>query len=1553
MTTHPIRPKSRRAQSRLATAPMARAIRAALVASAAALALSAPALALAGGKGADAPRATSACRTAATGTMIGTHLPVDDPSIVTGCVPPASVTAQAVSGGLATSSLADIAITGYGSVTGIVVQDADEADVSNDEVVDVVATGGAGDASAYAVSSLSGHFATLSNGASGDISASAASDGGNAMAVGAYASGWNATTLTNDGAISADADSVAGNASAYAAVVYGGPAGTGLMINGGEMNADASAGGYGAAQATAALVYSDVASFFNDASASATAAAGAGDADATGAHVGGSYSALYNYGSIEAQATSGSASASAIGAETYAYFSSTFYNGGDIGAIASSGDGDAYAAGASSVARYGGYADNTGSIAAAASGAQATAVGIANVSYLYALSTNEGSIEAVADGTLAPYGEYEAVATGLYNVSVIYDSIVDNTGAIAASATAIADIDGGDGFLVAKSVGARAINVSGLGGAVIQNGGTISGSSTTSQGYAGAWGAASEAGYGGLALIDNDGSIGADANTDVGSADTFGAYARSVGGEAAIINHGDISADSRAERGIRYVAVDYAYATGAKAFSLAYGSGSQASLDNEGGISAHASVEGGIAYSTGAQVYGAQASVHNAAGAAITAVSQADLFGGAFATALNAGGVYDVTVVNDGTLSAYGHASDYSTYYGASRALGVYAAAGMQGDASIVNNGDVMAHAVAEDGVTFFAAGAGAVGLKTYAKYDGIIENTGDVAAIAQSDLGVVAAYGAVDHGKYYSHVVNASGATILASATVGTLGSDQYAGRAATFGTEIFGAKHAVSYNAGSIVSEATVLPEGGVHEGPSIATAYGSFVEATFDGDLVNSGHIEASASADYGYASAYGGFVDDGYLGATHNAGTLAATARADHGNAFAVGSYTHALATQYLGCDYDGCHYAVVGGDAVAENAGDISAAARAHGGIGASYGIVAIGARSAGVANAGDVVARTDADSALAVGVIANSFYGDATVTNGGTIAAAAYGADATAIGVQLASSANAILDNSGRILALGDGERIAVSSGDTATASIANSGTIVGAIRTGNLDDSFDNAAGGTWQAIGDSGFGAGDDRLVNHGAIVMDDASILLGEAVAGNAFSNFGTLSASGDDTIDMGGAFAFGNDGLLRLADGIAGDALTIAGGLSGNGAIALDASPAGGTSDRVTIDGDVAATATQAIDVNLLDLPNAASTALPLVYVTGASGANNFTLGNVGYAADGFLTFGFGLGSGGEGIAGARAVSLDVEVTGLNDMGSLAASIAPAVQGLVAAQTGTWRARTGDGPRAGESGPTPWVRAFSSSGDIALAGTGSFGGDSIGLRQSSHGWELGLDARFSDRIAVGVLFGASDGEQRLRDGQGSNRLDAHTFGLYATWTGQRGSYLDLSQRWIGAKAELQAATGSHRTKASASAFNLEAGFTAWTVADARFVPQLQYTRSRVGDIAPIEGSQSSFAAGAGTSSRGRLGIGIERSFASGSVEWTPHASMSVVREFDGGYGYSINQGLSGETSAEGTGGMVELGIAGRAGRLSFSAGVDWIDGGAADGTLTSQATLRYRW
>jgi hypothetical protein len=1550
-----------------------------------------------------------------------------------------------------TSATAIVTGTGaynLGHASGIRASGYDAASVSNAGHIDASAIANTGDVTTYGAVSSSYHLAYLNNDAYGIIDASAETLDGNALGVGAMASGWDAATLTNYGAISALATTANGNAQAYAAVADGTYAGIALLINGGDLSAEASTGAGGTASAAGAFAYGNVASIFNDANSSAIATAGeGGTALASGARGYGEYTAVSNYGALTANASADGGIAMAKGADSFGYLGSSIYNVGDIVASASAAGGDATAMGSYSLGViFSSYTTNNGTITANASGASADALGALNAA-LYlgdAITTNDGSINAIAEGGVAPYGEAEATAIGVYNFAQYYDSIVNNSGSISATAVAIADISGTYGFLQAKAIGAQALAAYGYGETSIVNTGDIQSSAFTSQGYASAWGAVAQAGMYGSVSIQNDSQIAGYAHTDVGVSNVIGAYTVSLGGTSQIVNHGDIIAIADSERGIVNVTVNYADATAVQAFGLY---GGEAVVDNFGNIQANARILGGIGYATGVSAYGAYTSINNAAGANITATVDAELFGGAFATAINASGTYRVDIVNDGSITAYGHANAHSEgaygFYGAAGAGGIYASASLYGDVMVANNGDINAIAIAENSVSWAQGGAGASGVNVYAKYDASIVNAGDINAIADSQFGNVAAYGAVARGKYSSHIVNEAGASIVASASVGSLAGDYSAGHAVSFGTQIFkgGMDYAVSYNAGSIVSHATVTADGSETWIGSIAQAWGSSIgynSGVLKGEVDNVGNIEAVASADFGYASAYGAFVSTLYDAAISNDGDIRTSASATGGNAWAVGSLAYALhQVVTYNCDAYGCDYSnpivdVDDGHSQIGNGGNITTTARASGGVGYAYGAVAVGAFGAGVSNTGRISVVTDADDALAVGALVNSFYGSAglqndgdivatangdvadaigasilgaygsidngylaalivnsgdilahadgttatatgvqaighggagiQISNAGTIMAAAYGSDATATAVSMDSYGGNTLTNSGTIAALGDGARIAISSiGGAAT--LINQKSIIGAISTGDGDDSLDNAAGATWVALGESDFGAGTNQIVNHGVIAMDDSTIRLRSdnagyasfaafAAAGSGFDNAGSLVVSGNaNVLDLGGG-VMTNSGVISFVDGSPDDTLTILGDLAGDGAIHLDVSALSLTSDQLYVDGSVIEP--QTINVNLLDapVPNAPSTDIALVSVSGNSLAGDFVLGNVSYTTSGFLSLGFDLTSSVDPTNASDDVySLQVEATGLNAMGSLAAAVAPGVQSLADAQVGTWRQRMGVVPVTGDAVVAPWLRMFSSSGDVEAQHSSNFGADgAFGFHQSNHGWELGLDYRASEHIAAGVLFGKSDGSQRLTGG--SDRLDGSTFGVYATWLGSNGFYVDLSQRRIDVDARLRATT-SVVTEAKADALNVEAGITAWTLAGVNVMPQVQYTRTSIDDVKPLQDGGSTFVSDGGASSRGRLGVAFDKSFEASGFTFTPYGSINVLRESGGEYDYAVNEGLMGSIRTEGTSAMLELGLGARKGGLSLSGGLNWTDGGAQQSVTGGQLVVRYGW
>lgn len=1673
------------------------------------------------------------------------------------------IQAQSAYDGYATvQNSGNIQVGGYARAVGIDAYGGDGSVVENSGHVGATAdSAGAIDASAYGVSDRSIYDAYVSNGSLGDIVVSADSPDGNGFAVGVYASSGSLGRVYNDGAISASASSDHANARAYA-VEEQGFDGTALLINGGDLDAQATVGVGGTADARGAYVHAGTASIFNHASIGAVAISDGGTATALGARVSGSYTAISNYGDLAASASADGGSAEARGADASGYLESRAYNAstGNIQVGATAAGGVAYATGIYSRGRiYGSTTDNQGAIAANASGEYATSFGVYNVSPYVgdAVVTNTGDIGASAQGAL------QANAYGVYDYAWVYNATVDNSGSIHATAVAEAN---GDNIQYTNAIGVVAINKIGYYGASIVNSGSIEASASAYYGVPQAFGVAIVSGGTGTLTLDNEATISAYSHVEYAKAMATGAYMSTMGGVLQVVNHGDLSATARAERGVGYL-TDYAYSTALVAHSLPYSYNSATFINNyaNASIEAEASVEGGIAGATAIDAMGVNVTIVNDAGATISASGHADLFGGGFASAIEASGTYGVDVFNYGTISAYGHARSYAvgphTYYGIGTATGIYANASQQGNVSVVNHGDIEARAISEHGTNWAAGGAGATGVHIYAKYDAVVDNTGSISAVASSEFGNVSTYGASVRGKYYSHLINEAGASIEALSSVGSLSGDVYGGRVVSFGTEMFGATYATTYNAGSIVSHATSTPPAGAPSNvPGMATAYGSVVgsvnwSAIDHGSIVNLGDIEAVAQADGGYATSYGTMLVAQVDAKLSNSGSILARGQADDGSAFVVGSVSSSVHTYYSvpctyangyrQCDYSHATHVVDGGSTTVDNTGSIAASGRARGGDAEVYGVVGIAGLDVGVTNAGDIGASVDADDAMAVAVLANSYIGQAAVQNdrsihahatGGTasatgvsmlatlgdadngdleatlvnhgdivataqgdtattaigatltgrdagdvqvvnggkiaasaeggqatatavsadsvgsivlgntgdivasangdnavatgiaavshagdgvqvdngkaISAAAYGAQGTAtalsldaygsvaltnggtitamsegdgavgvaavsrhggalsidntgsivatakgeqagaIAVSMDSTAGAMLDNKGVIAAYGNG--VAIASGKDTSATIVNHGAITGAITGGDLDDGFENMAGATWHATGSSDFGAGDDHIVNHGTLYMEDAQIVLGGYTVGNTFENAGTLIVKGaGNVIDMDNPFPIENNGLIDLANGVAGDALTLKGDLNGKGSIAVDASALNGSMDRLDIQGHVSDTARQTIDVNLLDAPHAASVAIPFLQANGDPG-KAFTLGNVRYAGGGFVSLDFSLRSGADPTDVTRKLlSLEVDATGLNAAGSLAAALAPGVQSLVDAQVGTWRERAGVVPRADGSRLAPWVRTFASSGGVDPGHSGSLGGGSLDFQQANQGLELGLDARVSEHLSAGVLVATAQGRQHLDGVSGNDRFDDRAFGAYATWLADQGFYLDVSQRWNNIDAKLSAGAQGYSADASASTFNVETGFTAWKLGRIGIGPQLQYTRTRVDGIDLLRDGTATFDEKGGTSSQGRLGVALDGHFRGLGFDWTPYGSVNMVREFSSRYGYAVNDGILGAVDTRGTSALVEAGLGARKGGFSVTAGVHWSDGGVLRSVTGGQLTMRYDW
>jgi outer membrane autotransporter protein len=605
------------------------------------------------------------------------------------------------------------------------------------------------------------------------------------------------------------------------------------------------------------------------------------------------------------------------------------------------------------------------------------------------------------------------------------------------------------------------------------------------------------------------------------------------------------------------------------------------------------------------------------------------------------------------------------------------------------------------------------------------------------------------------------------------------------------------------------------------------------------------------------------------------------------------------------------------------------------------------ASNAGVINA--QFTGGTAGSAYGAIIVGN---GDLVFTNSGSITAAGPG---QTVGVELSSDISTTLDNSGTISG-----GAAILTGDSSD-TIGNTGTITGAIFTNGGNDTLTNGASGVWHVIGYSDFGSGDDTIANAGTIVLNDGAISLGDSdTFANAFTNSGTIAAFGDSIIDMGAqnTNAFTNTGIIDFRDGAPDDMLTISGDFAGSGQIGVDVSGLNGTGDLLYVNGNVVDGSVTSINANILDVPTTATGSIDVVRVSGDSTAGSFVLGDVTFdTTRSFLTvLGVGLQSSIDtSNATADVFSVDFDVSGLSDAGTLAAAFAPGVQSLMNSQVGTWRQRMGVIDKT-THGPSVWARAFQESGTVDPGHVASnFGQDgNFAFDQRNSGAEVGLDYGVSDQFSVGLLLGKADARQQLNaPGVGVSKLSGNTQGVYATWISPNGFYVDGSYRQMDFDAKLYSAAGETRTDGKANAFNLEAGY-AWTLGNGfKIEPQLQYTRTTVDDVDTLAGALAGFTPDGGTSSRGRLGVAVRKSFDTGVRVWTPYATVSSVREFDGENAYSIDGNFFGSTSTEGTSALVEAGLNVQSGNLSVFGGLNWQDGGALDSVVGGQVGVRYSW
>jgi len=898
-------------------------------------------------------------------------------------------------------------------------------------------------------------------------------------------------------------------------------------------------------------------------------------------------------------------------------------------------------------------------------------------------------------------------------------------------------------------------------------------------------------------------------------------------------------------------------------------------------------------------------------------------------TADSSTGNTGVLVDADGTITASAYDGD---------AIGVYAEA--FGDSDVTVDGAIYAASVNGN-----AGGVISRGLNG----NSTVTNTGYVGADAYVTAnGVVAGakYGnasVYNDGEINATAVNANGIAVFTYAA-----GDVYMGNTGTISAES-GYADAIGMTGYAFGGDATVYNSGSIS-----ASGYGNAAGAVayaFAGNASadNYGDISVTASGDTS-ATATGLFVNAALAGSAYNAGTIDASAIAADAT-FGIASATGVSVTAT---------------DIAFDNTGTISAYAAGYGG--AATGVYLVGAGDLVATNSGDIGAQAMGALTEATGFMGYSSLGTTTFTNDGDIYASA---EYQATGVWLASYSTTSLYNFGSIEAAGAAYNYAIDTSYGGSADyIYNQGTITGAIRTGAGDDTLYNGVDGVWNpGQTASTFGAGDDAILNYGTINMEDSVIDLGyHAVEGNSFLNDGVIGLEGDNFISMGDGLAllpalnpiaFVNDGVLDFQDGAPDDTLTITGDFAGSGDIDVDVSGLHGVSDMLYIDGSVVTGTANAINVNLLDLSQPIDSLIPIVYVTGDSVDGNFVLGDVDWDADNsFVNLDFGIVSDIDASnATSDVFSLGIEVTGLSDPGTIASAVAPGVQSLLTTQVGTWRQRMGVIDGFNKGAVSLWGRVFQDKGTFSPGHDSSdFGtGGNYEWDQRNRGAEVGVDFAVTDEFSLGLLAARSKADLNLNGpGVGEADLDADTWGVYGTWISPMGFYLDTSYRWTSFDVDLASIAGPMQAKGDAETFNIEGGY-AWTLSGGlKIEPQLQYTKTKVDNVDVFTSSNGmSFRNDGGESSRGRAGVSIRKAFGEADNGWlfTPYATVSAVREFDGENSFVVNDTLVGRSTTEGTSTLVELGATARHQNWSVYGGLNWQDGGAMEDFIGGQLGVRY--
>ena len=1126
--------------------------------------------------------------------------------------------------------------------------------------------------------------------------------------------------------------------------------------------------------------------------------------------------------------------------------------------------------------------------------------------YAYSVSAtvtidNSGAIDSYSFG---------GNATAIHGYSLLDEVTITNSGALSAET-------GGAGSALGIYASAAtdatvdnsgAITVNSLGGGLVEGifaygldaSVTNSGDITATSNTGGMFGGGIQV-YGvDSAAIDNSGDIDVSVNGIGGEAIGLYAVVNTLAGTVDVTNSGAID-----------VAADNAF--GVDTLNGLVGAVGTVNVTNSGAITAT-----GYYYSYGVRALGyGDVTVTNTATGSIDSTAY---YQGLGILANSADG--DAIVTNAGTIDAT------STYLG----IGAYYAIGIDafaaaGNATVSNSGAITATSANNYAKAIWAQAAG----------DVAVTNSGTVLATG-----------------YYSHGVDAY--SVMGNVTVGNSGgitAHSDAGRA--YGIAAYAGVGDVTVTnaaSGDILAES-----GGKYAFGIFASAPTGTTTVTNAGDITAT-NFPASTAPLYG-DKAYG-IVALGDTVVVDNSGTITADGGAKYGNGIFASSTGAGGTTVTSSGDITASSYFVsygidarsAGGDTTVSNGGNIAVSAYNY-----AYGVNAYSAvGNVVVNNSGDITATMDVLGTFAAAVKMDAPLGTSTLNNaaGGTIEA--FGPDGQAWAVY----------------------------GSNVIDTINNDGTIVGAINLFDGDDAFYNNATGVWDASGTytSDFGLGNDYLRNAGDVIVSQAAIGFGDGddtfltVAGgevhlstgtiamgagiNAFVNGGTVFANGlFNYIDAGVNGTVTNNGTIDMVDNHVNDALTVGPVLGGVGSLNIDVNQVALTADSLYVIGDMTANAVQTVNVNFPMFPITQHMTIPFAWITGNSVASNFapgTLLNYNYPLN-FIDVDLTISSAIDATNTVDDVfSINLDVNGLNDTGSIAALTAQGAANFMNAQVGTFRQRLGVNPY-GDAGKvmSAYVRYYTETGDVNPGHNAhNFGqGGNFDYRQASWGTEVGVNANLWSNLHAGVVLGNADSRQRLDNpGVGTNRMDGMTFGMYLTWYVPNGWYVDLTARKMAADVYSTSVGGVLQSRVHTNAVSLEGGYE-FKVGNINIVPQIQYTWTQVDEIDPYHGQYADLVLGGGHYNRGRVGVDFNTQIESGDFRWTPYGSLNWVHNSRGASEYTIGGVFHGDTWVNGSAFMAEFGVGVERGGFGFTIGGNWTDGGSYDSVLGGQASFRYSW